>query len=72
MNSELMCRYIELDTPFIASGHPKFYNTSNDPFDWMKLSSMRGKKNLFEKRVAEFQKDGVMVQSAGFSLDGDF
>jgi len=73
MNSELMGRYIEFvaDRLLTALGHSKIYGASN-PFEWMELISLQGKTNFFEKRVGEYQKAGIMVQSAGFSLDDDF
>jgi ribonucleoside-diphosphate reductase subunit M2 len=73
MNSELMGRYVEFvaDRLLTSLGHPMLYNASN-PFDWMELISLQGKTNFFEKRVGEYQKAGVMVQSRGFSLDDDF
>ena len=72
MNSELMGRYIEFvaDRLLTALGHSKIYGASN-PFEWMELISLQGKTNFFEKRVGEYQKAGIMVQSAGFSLDDD-
>ena len=73
MNSDLMCQYIEFvaDRLLTALGHSKIYGASN-PFEWMELISLQGKTNFFEKRVGEYQKAGIMVQSAGFSLDDDF
>jgi hypothetical protein len=61
MNSRMMSQYIEFvaDRLLVALGHPKLYNTAN-PFDWMELISLQGKTNFFEKRVAEYQKAGVM------------
>ena len=47
-------------------------------FDWMELISMQGKTNFFEKRVAEYQKAGVMDSASlgsvqqRFSVDEDF
>lgn len=77
MNSELMCQYIEFvaDRLLGELGCPKIYNTAN-PFDFMEMISLQGKTNFFEKRVAEYQKAGVMKDaadtSAKFSLDEDF
>ncbi|HEY8401092.1 MAG TPA: ribonucleoside-diphosphate reductase, partial [Cytophagaceae bacterium] len=49
------------------------YNATN-PFDFMELISLQGKTNFFEKRVAEYQKAGVMADKTEnkFSLDEDF
>jgi ribonucleoside-diphosphate reductase beta chain len=75
MNAELMCQYIEFvaDRLLVSLGCSKHYNTSN-PFDFMELISLQNKTNFFEKRVAEYQKSGVMADKAGqaFSLDEDF
>ena len=76
MNAELMCQYIEFcaDRLLLALGCPKLYNATN-PFDFMEMISLQGKTNFFEKRVAEYQKAGVMGKSEEnnvFNLDEDF
>lgn len=75
MNANLMCQYIEFvaDRLLISLGCPKVYNATN-PFDFMEMISLQGKTNFFEKRVAEYQKAGVMSEkeSMSFSLDEDF
>lgn len=75
MNSKLMAKYIEFvaDRLLTSLGCDKYYNTSN-PFDFMEMISLQGKTNFFEKRVAEYQKAGVMQQKDDqkFSLDEDF
>ncbi|MEA5258082.1 ribonucleoside-diphosphate reductase small subunit [Arcicella aquatica] len=75
MNAELMCQYIEFvaDRLLLALGLQKKYNATN-PFDFMEMISLQGKTNFFEKRVAEYQKSGVMSEkeSMSFSLDEDF
>lgn len=76
MNADLMCQYIEFcaDRLLMALGCAKFYNASN-PFDFMEMISLQGKTNFFEKRVAEYQKAGVMgnkEENSAFSLDEDF
>ncbi len=75
MNSDLMCQYIEFvaDRLLLALGCSKVYN-ANNPFDFMELISLQGKTNFFEKRVAEYQKSGVMSKAEDnvFSLDEDF
>ncbi|MGZ3932076.1 MAG: ribonucleoside-diphosphate reductase small subunit [Bacteroidia bacterium] len=76
MNCDLMCQYIEFvaDRLLLALGCPKFYNAAN-PFDFMEMISLQGKTNFFEKRVAEYQKAGVMGKDAEnnvFKLDEDF
>lgn len=61
MNAKLMSTYIEFvaDRLMDALGYAKIYNARN-PFEWMEMISMQGKTNFFEKRVGEYQKDGVM------------
>eukprot|EP00850_Spirogloea_muscicola_P012588 SM000082S22830 [mRNA] locus=s82:196914:198977:+ [translate_table: standard] len=79
MNSKLMSVYIEFvaDRLLVALGYSKHYNVQN-PFDWMELISLQGKTNFFEKRVGDYQKAGVMANSAGksegrvFRMDEDF
>lgn len=77
MNAELMCQYIEFvaDRLLNELGCSKIYNAKN-PFDFMELISLQGKTNFFEKRVAEYQKAGVMKDveddTPKFSLDEDF
>ena len=78
MNARLMQQYIEFvaDRLLVALGVPKHYNATN-PFDFMDMISLRGKTNFFEKRVAEYQKAGVMNSmekdsTPKFSLNEDF
>ncbi|MBL0340328.1 MAG: ribonucleotide-diphosphate reductase subunit beta [Bacteroidetes bacterium] len=75
MNSKLMCQYIEFvaDRLLVSLGYPKIYNATN-PFDFMETISLQGKTNFFEKRVAEYQKAGVMntKEQQEFKLDEDF
>jgi ribonucleoside-diphosphate reductase beta chain len=76
MNSKLMGQYIEFvaDHLLVSLNLNKIYNVSN-PFDFMELISLQGKTNFFEKRVAEYQKAGVMggdKENHKFTLDEDF
>jgi len=81
MNSDMMKEYIKFvaDRLMRQLGYSNIYEAKN-PFDWMELISMQGKTNFFEKRVAEYQKSGVMNSTkegaAGshfaFSTDMDF
>jgi ribonucleoside-diphosphate reductase beta chain len=75
MNSDLMSQYIEFvaDRLLQELGNEKIYNASN-PFDFMDMISIQGKTNFFEKRVAEYQKAGVMSskEDQAFSLDEEF
>jgi ribonucleoside-diphosphate reductase beta chain len=75
MNARTMSQYIEFvaDRLLVSLGCSKIYNSTN-PFDFMEMISVQGKTNFFEKRVAEYQKAGVMTERADnmFSLDEDF
>src|SRR6478735_3192898 len=61
MNADMMKEYIKFcaDRLMRQLGYSQIYNAKN-PFDWMELISMQGKTNFFERRVAEYQKAGVM------------
>jgi len=65
MNSKLMLQYLEFvaDRLLISLGAPKVYNSTN-PFDFMENIAIQGKTNFFEKRVAEYQKAGIMSNSS--------
>lgn len=75
MNADLMSQYIEFvaDRLLGELGLEKHFRAKN-PFDFMEMISLQGKTNFFEKRVAEYQKAGVMSDSKAhtFSLDEDF
>jgi ribonucleotide reductase beta subunit family protein with ferritin-like domain len=78
MNSKLMSQYIEFvaDRLLYSLGYEKLYNASN-PFEWMEMISLEGKTNFFERRVSEYQKAGVAVNSNEkdidiFDLNADF
>ena len=76
MNSDLMAQYIEFvaDRLLQELGNEKVYNATN-PFDFMEMISIQGKTNFFEKRVAEYQKAGVMgggKDNHSFSLSEEF
>ena len=73
-----MSQYIEFvaDRLVVQLGYPKIYNSAN-PFDFMEMISLEGKTNFFEKRVAEYQKAGVLkkedaADTPKFSLEEDF
>ncbi len=76
MNAGLMTQYLEFvaDRLLVELGCEREYNTSN-PFDFMDMISLQGKTNFFEKRVAEYQKAGVMStdsETSKISFDADF
>lgn len=72
MNCNLMCQYIEYvaDRLLLDLGCDKIYNVTN-PFDFMNKISIEGKTNFFEKKVGEYQKNGV-VDNINISFDADF
>lgn len=79
MNAGLMTQYLEFvtDRLLVELGCEREYNTPN-PFDFMDMISLQGKTNFFEKKVAEYQKAGVMNSGSGtadaqkISFDADF
>ena len=76
MNATLMTQYLEFvaDRLLVELGCKRVYNSTN-PFDFMDMISLQGKTNFFEKRVAEYQKAGVMnsdAESGKISFDADF
>jgi ribonucleoside-diphosphate reductase beta chain len=76
MNANLMTQYLEFvaDRLLVELGCARVYN-SNNPFDFMDMISLQGKTNFFEKRVAEYQKAGVMnsdSESGKITFDADF
>ena len=76
MNAVLMTQYLEFvaDRLLVELGCDREYNSSN-PFDFMDMISLQGKTNFFEKRVAEYQKAGVMSKDTDdqkISFDADF
>lgn len=64
MNANLMKQYIEFvaDRLLLSLGNEKYYKSTN-PFDFMENISLAGKTNFFEKRVADYQKTGVMAST---------
>ena len=80
MNAVLMTQYLEFvtDRLLVELGCEREYNRAN-PFDFMDMISLQGKTNFFEKKVAEYQKAGVMnsggandAKSQKISFDADF
>jgi ribonucleoside-diphosphate reductase subunit M2 len=75
MNCELMSQYIEFVADHLLAelGLDKIYKREN-PFDFMENLSIQGKTNFFEKKVAEYQRMGVMnqLEEREFSMDADF
>lgn len=74
MNSKLMAQYIEFvaDRLIYSLGVPKHYKAEN-PFEWMDMISLQGKTNFFERKVAEYQKAGVLGDgNKNFTTEADF
>lgn len=75
MNSREMILYIQFvaDRLLQQLGLKKFYKASN-PFDFMELISLEGKTNFFEKKVSEYSKPGVGMDSQSMTIkfDEDF
>ena len=75
MNAEKMQQYVRFvaDHLLFDLGVAKKYNVEN-PFEWMHMISLQGKTNFFEKRVGEYQKSKVPVNSTAdnFSVTTDF
>ena len=74
MNQDLMKQYLEFvtDRLLVDLGCSRVFNSEN-PFDFMANISLQGKTNFFEKRVAEYQKSGVLNYSENsFDMDVDF
>lgn len=76
MNAKLMTQYLEFvtDRLLVELECERVYNTSN-PFDFMDMISLQGKTNFFEKKVAEYQKAGVMNTDSDaqkITFDADF
>ncbi|MES2575028.1 MAG: ribonucleotide-diphosphate reductase subunit beta [Bacteroidota bacterium] len=76
MNATLMTQYLEFvtDRLLVELECDREYNTPN-PFDFMDMISLQGKTNFFEKKVAEYQKAGVMNNDSDaqkISFDADF
>lgn len=73
MNANLMSVYIEFvaDRLLVMLGYAKIWNAAN-PFEWMEMISLQGKTNFFERRVAEYQKSGVMHAAETHGSDDAF
>ena len=75
MNSRDMTSYIQFvaDRLALQLGIKKIYGAQN-PFDFMELISLEGKTNFFEKKVSEYSKPGVGIDSSKMTIkfDEDF
>ena len=70
-----MKQYIEFvaDRLLFALGYSKYYKSTN-PFDWMDMISLQGKTSMFERKIGDYQKAGVMStpEERQFRLDSNF
>lgn len=75
MNARDMTTYIQFvaDRLAVQFGIPKIWQVQN-PFDFMELISLEGKTNFFEKKVSEYSKPGVGLNSEDMQIkfDEDF
>merc|ERR1712093_315710 len=64
INSRSMAEYIRFvaDRLLVAVGNTAHYKAEN-PFEFMKMISLLGKTNFFEKRVGDYQKSGVLAST---------
>jgi len=72
MNARDMTQYIQFvaDRLLLQLGNSKVYNVTN-PFDFMELISLEGKTNFFEKKVSEYSKPGVGLDSSAMVVRFD-
>jgi ribonucleotide reductase beta subunit family protein with ferritin-like domain len=72
MNGRDMTQYIQFVADRLAQqlGIPKIFKVSN-PFDFMELISLEGKTNFFEKKVSEYSKPGVGMNSSDMTIKFD-
>jgi len=70
MNAVLMRQYIKFvaDRLIKTIGYKPIYSVSN-PFDFMEFASLEGKTNFFERRVSEYSKAGVSLNSTAAMPD---
>lgn len=75
MNRELMVQYVKFVADHLCDAliDEKIYDVEN-PFSWMNLISLEGKKNFFEKRVSQYAKQTVMTDKSEneIKFDTDF
>jgi ribonucleoside-diphosphate reductase beta chain len=65
MNSDLMSKYLETvaDNLLMQLGYDKKYNSTN-PFPFMDAINLQGKTNFFERRVTQYQKANLNINSS--------
>jgi len=72
MNADLMKQYIEFvsDRLLVQLGYERLWNTEN-PFDFMEMISLNGKTNFFERRVSDYAKSSISLESTNFEISCD-
>ena len=75
MNADLMKQYLEYvsDRLLVDLGVGKIYNSEN-PFDFMTNIAIPNKTNFFERRVPDYNKQGVgeKAEDNQFNIDAEF
>lgn len=75
MNADMMRDYVKFVADHLCDAliDEKIYNVEN-PFSWMNLISLEGKKNFFEKRVSQYAKQSVITskEENNIEFDADF
>jgi ribonucleoside-diphosphate reductase beta chain len=75
MNADLMKQYLEYvsDRLLVDLGVGKIYNSEN-PFDFMTNIAIPNKTNFFERRVPDYNKQGVgeKAEDNQFNIDVEF
>jgi len=72
MNADLMKQYIEFvsDRLLVQLGYDKLWKSEN-PFDFMEMISLNGKTNFFERRVSDYAKSSISLESTNFEISCD-
>lgn len=72
MNRELMTQYVKFVADYLCDSliDEKIYNVEN-PFSWMNLISLEGKKNFFEKRVTNYARQSIITSKEENEINFD-
>lgn len=72
MNADLMKQYIEFvsDRLLVQLGYSRLWKAEN-PFDFMEMISLNGKTNFFERRVSDYAKSSISLDSTNFEISCD-
>lgn len=64
INSNMMNQYLEFITDrFLMIFNGKRVYNSTNPFPWMEMISLQNKANFFEKRVGNYSRQAVLIDS---------